>query len=780
MQPSRFALKTRVMTLTVAICASVGLFIVAFAGGPGLFTLQLRFNMFALVPASAVIINLVLLAYFIRKPARTDERFWLSLYLISVVIYAVAEFMQRLSAGQQGAFFWSGFSSIAVMVGPILYLFAFAYTNQSEKRYNGTTTLLLASGLIFLFFETFTNVIWINNAHLFTPAPWGWDSRNTVGPAVYILLLWYYGLLIAALSRLISFRRHTRNAILRKQSLLLIFGVSIPLVGGSITDIILPSIGVTSLPPLAVPLSTLAAIIFIIGLLRYQLLTINPTLFSNTVLAIMQEAVVVTDKTFNVIFVNAKAEELLGIKTGSVKKTDLVEHLARSSADKFQTSMAENANGSETNTIDQIEIMQPHGGTVPVRLTSTRFMLGDYETRVMILTDITKELQVRSVIEHEVKVRTRELNEARAYLVSSIASLEQGFVLVDRSGKIVLANAVVAKLLSLDNHRLVGGAFSEAIAKLPLTVDVSSGVTHVIQTKHVKRYMATESNGSFFDIYLTPVMDNDTVLGATVIIQDVTEAKIMERSKDEFFSIASHELRTPLTAIRGNMSMVQDYFAEQLKDQTLHDLVSDTHAASIRLIEIVNDFLDSSRLEQGKMVFAISPTQIAPIVTSIESDLQILSDQQHNKLTIDPGFEKLPMVMADPARLRQILYNLISNANKYSQNATVTISGEVEDDKVKIRVSDTGKGITPEGQKMLFHKFQQAGDSILTRDNTKGTGLGLYIAKLLAAGMHGTVQLESSEIGKGSTFALTVPIAPAGAKAAPQAVAAPATNRTSA
>jgi signal transduction histidine kinase len=172
----------------------------------------------------------------------------------------------------------------------------------------------------------------------------------------------------------------------------------------------------------------------------------------------------------------------------------------------------------------------------------------------------------------------------------------------------------------------------------------------------------------------------------------------------------------------------------------------------------VNDFLDSSKLEQGKMVFNLAPVTLKPLFVSIKSDLQSLAEQQSDQIVFS-DLDNLPQVIADETRLRQIFYNMLSNAIKYSERATITVTGQREGSKLRIRVADTGKGISPESQKLLFHKFQQAGDSLLTRDNTKGTGLGLYIAKLLADNMHGSIELEHSEVGKGSVFAVVMPVA---------------------
>ena len=108
-------------------------------------------------------------------------------------------------------------------------------------------------------------------------------------------------------------------------------------------------------------------------------------------------------------------------------------------------------------------------------------------------------------------------------------------------------------------------------------------------------------------------------------------------------------------------------------------------------------------------------------------------------------------------RVRQ--YNLICNAINYTGKGTVTIGIKQLPGYLKVRVTDSGRGMSPEAQQLLFHKFQQAGDNLLTRDTTRGTGLGLYISKLLIKQMHGDIQLESSIPGKGSTFAFTIPLA---------------------
>jgi signal transduction histidine kinase len=250
------------------------------------------------------------------------------------------------------------------------------------------------------------------------------------------------------------------------------------------------------------------------------------------------------------------------------------------------------------------------------------------------------------------------------------------------------------------------------------------------------------------------------VIGTVLLAEDITEVKVLERSRDEFFSIASHELRTPLTAIRGNASMALEYYSDSLKDPGLNQIVEDIHDSSVRLIEIVNDFLDMSRLEQGKISFEFDECSIEEIVEGIAYEMKTVINEKKIKLRVDTMvLNTLPKVWTDKNRVKQILYNLVGNAVKFTDEGSVTINAWAGKDSVKITISDTGRGISMESRKLLFHKFQQAGDSLLTRDTTRGTGLGLYISRLIAEKMGGAIILESTEEGKGSVFSLTVPIA---------------------
>ncbi len=255
------------------------------------------------------------------------------------------------------------------------------------------------------------------------------------------------------------------------------------------------------------------------------------------------------------------------------------------------------------------------------------------------------------------------------------------------------------------------------------------------------------------------------LLGTVIMIEDVTEDTLLNRSRDEFFSIASHELRTPLTAIRGNASLIQQYYAKKIPDETFQQMIRDIHDSSIRLIHIVNDFLDTSRLEQGRITFKKEPVDLLSLIEMVVKEYQGALEGQDVSLRVAPyhpdntsSSSAHCLVLADVDRVKQVLINLIGNSVKYTKKGTIEVELDcTEKAFVKVLVTDTGSGISEKNQALLFKKFQQTEENLYTRDTTGGTGLGLYVAKLLVEGMGGTLQLEKSEVGKGSMFSFTLP-----------------------
>jgi signal transduction histidine kinase len=357
--------------------------------------------------------------------------------------------------------------------------------------------------------------------------------------------------------------------------------------------------------------------------------------------------------------------------------------------------------------------------------------------------------------------RTDELHAEQARLHASIDSLSLGFVLIDAVGTMVLKNQVLDTIVT--GHKASMMTTADLATALP-QVDLVQGIAQVLHERTKLDIKSIDLGSRILRVLLTPVMAQGArsaeVLGVVILFEDITEEKLLDRSKDEFFSIASHELRTPLTAIKGNSSMILNYYKDAVKDESMHEMLLDIHEASERLIEIVNDFLDVSRIEQGKMTYRKEEFALDQVVESVFYEIGEVAKQKGLYLKIADDaktLEQLPRAFGDKDRAKQILYNLVGNAMKFTERGGITVQIDDDQEMLKVTVADTGRGIPPEAQKLLFRKFQQAGNSLLTRDTTRGTGLGLYISKLMAEGMGGRMVLEHSVVGEGTTFSVTIP-----------------------
>ncbi len=358
-----------------------------------------------------------------------------------------------------------------------------------------------------------------------------------------------------------------------------------------------------------------------------------------------------------------------------------------------------------------------------------------------------------------------QIKREGAKLQTSIGSLPLGFIMTDTNYNILLANASAKKVLcSQENDHTC--TFEELCKVLGPSINIKAYVQKSITERKTFLIKEATFGSKFLKIFITAIIEEQLVIGSVILIEDITEEKVLERSKNEFFSIASHELRTPLTAIKGNTSLIKEYYLEGMKDKELKDMIEDIHQSSVRLIEIVNDFLDMSRLETGKIEFKKIAFDVSELVKNVIEELKINASQKSINLEYLAKDTKILDVFADLDKTKQVLINLIGNAIKFTEKGGVSISIEQIPQKtnsgigfLKILIADTGRGISQENQNLLFRKFQQAGDSLLTRDTTKGTGLGLYISKLIIEGMGGTIGLESTVEGKGTVFGFTLPIA---------------------
>jgi signal transduction histidine kinase len=232
--------------------------------------------------------------------------------------------------------------------------------------------------------------------------------------------------------------------------------------------------------------------------------------------------------------------------------------------------------------------------------------------------------------------------------------------------------------------------------------------------------------------------------------------KQLNELKDEFVFIAAHELRTPVAAIKGYLSLVLDGVTGPITEKT-KEFVQKVINSNQRLIQLVNDLLEVSRSEAGKLAIKVSQIDIVQPIKETLAELQPLADKQSISLVYEPPHD-VPKIMADAARIKEVMVNLVGNAVKYNNpGGSVWITHEIQGNNLVTHISDNGFGISKEAQAKLFEKFYR-----VVTDKTKditGTGLGLFIVKEIIEKMNGKIWAESEGEGRGSTFSFSLPIA---------------------
>ncbi len=222
--------------------------------------------------------------------------------------------------------------------------------------------------------------------------------------------------------------------------------------------------------------------------------------------------------------------------------------------------------------------------------------------------------------------------------------------------------------------------------------------------------------------------------------------------KDEFLANTSHELRTPLNSIIGFLTLITEGYYEN--EHELHLFTRNALESSYHLLSVINDLLDISRIEAGKMQLQIERVYVDELIEDVSSLFKVQADQKG--LIFEPSAKGSPLyASADVRRLKQVLINLAGNALKFTERGGVRVSAEILDGQVGFTIKDTGIGIPRDQQNKLFQKFIQV-DGSATRQYG-GSGLGLVISKHLIEMMGGHIEIESKGAGTGTTVHFTIP-----------------------
>ncbi|MGQ9454845.1 MAG: ATP-binding protein [Armatimonadota bacterium] len=342
-----------------------------------------------------------------------------------------------------------------------------------------------------------------------------------------------------------------------------------------------------------------------------------------------------------------------------------------------------------------------------------------------------------------------------------IESVYAGIIMVHNNGRLMQINPSARNMLGLDpSEKLVGDyrdiIKNEAVRSI-LSRSLEEGVEVQEEISLPDPNAEDKESERIYQVQTAMVRGEDqTPIGVVAIFNDITEIRSVERMKTAFVSTVSHELRTPLTSIKGFIStLLQD--TEGFYDkETVREFYTIIDQECDRLTRLISDLLNVSRIEAGRALeLNPQPVNLPDLIEKVVAAQKSYTNKHEFKIELDPT---LPVIVADPDKVDQILTNLTNNAVKYSpEGGTITVTGKPVDGMVQISVIDQGMGIPKEHLNKVFDRFHRVDN----RDTRKvgGTGIGLYLVKHLVEAHGGRIWVES-ELGKGSTFTFELPKCP--------------------
>ncbi len=455
----------------------------------------------------------------------------------------------------------------------------------------------------------------------------------------------------------------------------------------------------------------------------------------------LPEAAFVVDAQHNVLSINAAALKLIGFSREEVVGWSLEKLFPRQP--KGFSQLFTGTGGTA-----KFEIRMNTKSGTPAFM-SFMAMPVRKDGKVVAVTYLGRDVRLRKLVEGEIR-------KARDYFRAIIQDAPNGICITDMDRNVVMMNGVAEDLTGHSANDIIGtpvtafypaddGARKIDIAKLRSGEKISREVE------------LTHRDGSTTPaLVLYRLLEDEH--GEQMIIEsysDLSDRKRLDRLRNEFVFIAAHELRNPVSAIRLLLNIIYEDKRVGI-DPVMRGYLLKIQEADDRLLQLVDDLLEVSRNESGRLKIVVSPQNVADHVEAIFSELRPTALTKEVQLTYEP-LHSMPMVLADPSKLKEIIANLVSNGIKYnSVGGKLAVRHALKAGQLETSVADNGIGISEDDHGKLFEKFWRSEDRAVRAQ--AGTGLGLYIVKELVERMGGHITVKSSR-GKGTTFAFTLPLA---------------------
>lgn len=398
-------------------------------------------------------------------------------------------------------------------------------------------------------------------------------------------------------------------------------------------------------------------------------------------------------------------------------------------------------------------------------LTNERVSFMSRDTLEKQIIERTSQLEETKLhLEEKVKKRTIELEQQKQRIETILKSIGDAVFAVDLDCQIIVMNKIAEELSGYTFVEAKGKYYSqifrfilEETPTIPYMPFVEKVIKNGIIQELKSHTLIARRDGTKIPISdsAAPIMDRDgNITGCVVVFRDATQERELERAKDTFISIAAHQLRTPLGSIRWNIEMLLGGDMGELTPE-LKETLQYVYENDKRLITLVNDLLNVSRIDQKRIPYEASVVNIIEVINDTIRELDAEAGKKNVRITFDTTGNSSLNLTLDKKRFREVIENLTSNAVKYSKpQCEVKITITSVQDSIQITVADQGIGIPDKDKSNIFSKFFRAENAL--KSETEGTGLGLFVVKSFVENLGGTVWFESIE-NKGTTFFIKLP-----------------------
>jgi PAS domain S-box-containing protein len=360
-------------------------------------------------------------------------------------------------------------------------------------------------------------------------------------------------------------------------------------------------------------------------------------------------------------------------------------------------------------------------------------------------------------------LRQQQVETSRSKAI--LEAVADGVLVTDAAKRITLFNASAEQILGLGRSQVLGkslghftGLFGKAAQTWRETIDAWSQDPLNYEAGETFAERITLENGRVVSVHLAPVILRNDFLGTVSIFTDITHQVEVDRLKSEFVATVSHELRTPMTSIQGYAEILLMGAAGALSEQQ-QQFLDIIKMNTKRLSVLVNDLLDISRIESGRVTLNMQALDLPALCDELMKEMETRARKTDKKIAIQREIPPhLPRVRGDPERVRQIIHNLLDNAYLYNYpNGTITLRIRQQENYLQVDIQDSGIGIPTADQERIFERFFRGESPLIL--GVSGTGLGLSIVQNLVMMHEGKIWVESAGVpGEGSTFSFTLPI----------------------